>query len=104
VSKVGGDPENNRKTAGTLLTIELMGDNLAPWSKTPMARYALSITKPEVDPLYLAASYEQTGSGIRITDKREDACSYVTIEQASAVARALRHTFNHAPTIIEVEH
>ena len=69
-----------------------------------MPRYALSITRPEVDPLYLAASYEQTGSGIRITDKREDACSYVTIEQASAVAHALRHTFNQIPSIIEVEY
>lgn len=69
-----------------------------------MPRYALSITRPEVDPLYLAASYEQTGSGIRITDKREDACSYVTIEQASAVARALRHTFGATPNVIEVEY
>lgn len=69
-----------------------------------MSRYALSITRPDVDPLYLAASYEQTGSGIRITDKLEDACSYVTIEQACAVAKALRHTFNEPPSVIEVEH
>ena len=67
-----------------------------------MPRYALSITRPEAEPLYLAASYEQTGSGIRITDVPEDACSYVTLEQAAAVARALRHTFNHPPEIVEV--
>lgn len=69
-----------------------------------MTRYALSIARPEAEPLFLAASYEQTGSGIRITEKSEDACSYVTIEQASAVARALRHTFNQTPSIIEVNY
>ena len=69
-----------------------------------MTRYALSITLPEVEPLYLAASYEQTGSGICITNKREDACSYVTIEQAVGVAQALRHTFNCVPSVIEVEY
>jgi hypothetical protein len=67
-----------------------------------MPRYALSITRPEAEPLYLAASYEQTGSGIRITDVPADACSYVTLEQAAAVARALSHTFEHPPQIVEV--
>lgn len=69
-----------------------------------MPRYALSITRPDVSPLYLAASYEQTGSGIRITDIAEDACTYVTLEQAAAVARALHSTFESAPQIIEVEY
>ena len=69
-----------------------------------MPRYALSITRPEVDPLYLAASYEQTGSGIRITPNAEDACSYVTFEKASSVARALTDIFDQAPHIIEVEY
>jgi hypothetical protein len=69
-----------------------------------MPRYALSITRPEVEPLYLAASYEQTGSGVLITDKSENACSYVTIEQACAVAYALRHTFESVPNVIEVEY
>lgn len=69
-----------------------------------MPRYALSITSSDVQPLYLAASYEQTGSGIRITDIAEDACTYVTLDQAAAVARALRETFEDAPQIIEVDY
>lgn len=69
-----------------------------------MPRYALTITTSDVEPLYLAASYEQTGSGIRITDKAEDACSYVTLEQASAVAKALRFSLNQIPQIIEVHY
>jgi len=68
-----------------------------------MPRYALTITSSDVEPLYLAASYEQTGSGIRITDIAEDACSYVTLEQAAAVARALKDTFQDVPQVIEVE-
>ena len=67
-----------------------------------MPRYALSITHPSLEPVYLAASYEQTGSGIRLTDTPEDACSYVTYEQASAVAKALSHTFVGIPQIVEV--
>lgn len=69
-----------------------------------MPRYALSISKLGAEPLYLAASYEQTGSGIRITPNAEDACSYVTFEKASSVARALTDIFDQAPHIIEVEY
>jgi hypothetical protein len=67
-----------------------------------MTRYALSITTTKAEPLYLAASYETTGSGIRITDRAEDACSYVTFEQAASVARQLKDTFHGAPQVIEV--
>ena len=67
-----------------------------------MTRYALSITNTDTEPLYLAASYETTGSGIRITDCAEDACSYVTFEQAANVARQLKDTFSNAPQVIEV--
>lgn len=69
-----------------------------------MPRYALSITNSKVEPLFLAASYEQTGSGIRITNIAEDACSYVTIEQAAAVAQALTGTFQATPQIVEVDY
>lgn len=69
-----------------------------------MPRYALSITSPDLEQLYLAASYEQTGSGIRITNIPEDACSYVSFEQASAVARALKSSFENAPRVIEVHY
>lgn len=67
-----------------------------------MTRYALSITNTKSEPLYLAASYEMSGSGIRITDRAEDACSYVTFEQAANVARQLKDTFHGAPQVIEV--
>lgn len=69
-----------------------------------MPRYALSITSPDLEQLYLAASYEQTGGGIRITNIPEDACSYVSFEQAAAVARSLKSSFENAPRIVEVNY
>lgn len=68
-------------------------------SKRPM-RYALSIS----DKTYLAACYEATGSGILLTEKAEDACSYVTIEKALAVAKAVAPSVGKLPCIVEVNY
>jgi hypothetical protein len=62
-------------------------------------RYALQLPNQT----YLAACYEATGSGLLITDKPEDACSYVTIEKAASVARQLGGFFGVPPTVVEVE-
>lgn len=62
-------------------------------------RYALKLQN-----VYLAACYEATGSGIRLTDKPEDACSYVTVEKALSVAVQLSKTFDSPPVVVEVEH
>ena len=61
-------------------------------------RYALSISHTT----YLAACYEATGSGILLTEKAEDACSYVTIEKAVAVAQAVAPSVGVLPCIVEV--
>lgn len=61
-------------------------------------RYALSISNTT----YLAACYEATGSGILLTEKAEDACSYVTIEKAIAVAKAVAPSVGTLPCIVEV--
>ena len=63
-------------------------------------RYAIALPND----LYLAACYEATGSGIRITDVAEDACSYVTIEKAIDVAVQVRHSLGYVPSVVEVEH
>jgi hypothetical protein len=63
-----------------------------------LMRYALSISHKT----YLAACYEATGSGILLTEKMEDACSYVTIEKALAVAQAVAPTVGVLPCIVEV--
>jgi hypothetical protein len=39
---------------------------------------------------FLAAVYDLTSSGILLTDVEEDACSYVTMDKAVAVARELK--------------
>lgn len=62
-------------------------------------RYALQLPNQT----YLAACYEATGSGLRITDKSEDACSYVTLEKALSVAVQLSHSLGVPPTVVEVE-
>jgi hypothetical protein len=62
-------------------------------------RYALQLQNQT----YLAACYEATGSGLRITDKSEDACSYVTLEKALSVALQLSHALGTPPTVVEVE-
>ncbi len=63
-------------------------------------RYALSISNN----VYLAACYEATGSGIMMTDKPEDACSYVTLDKALAVAAAIAPNLGKAPCVVEVNY
>ena len=68
-------------------------------SNRPM-RYALSVSNKT----YLAACYEATGSGILLTKKAEDACSYVTLEKALAVAQAVAPSIGQLPCIVEVSY
>jgi len=63
-------------------------------------RYALSISNK----IYLAAFYEATGSGIMLTDKPEDACSYVTLDKALAVAAAVAPNLGKVPCVVEVNY
>lgn len=59
-----------------------------------MLRYSLVLHMEE--PLYLAACYDYTGSGICTTKSVEDACSWVMYETASKVAR-------HVTEILKVD-
>jgi len=61
-------------------------------------RYALSLQNNT----FLAACYEATGSGIMLTTNVEDACSYVTLEKALAVAQAVSQSIGQVPAVIEV--
>ena len=61
-------------------------------------RYALSLQNDT----FLAACYEATGSGIKLTRNAEDACSYVTLEKALAVAQAVSQSIGQVPAVIEV--
>ncbi len=54
--------------------------------------------------LYISACYDTTGSGVRLTDNRSDACTYVNYEKAVLVARALIGVLDHAPTIESCTH
>ncbi len=54
--------------------------------------------------LYVSACYDTTGSGVRLTEKRDDACSFVTFEKAVSVARALIGVLEHAPIIETCTH
>lgn len=63
-------------------------------------RYALSVQND----LFLAACYEATGSGIMLTKNAEDACSYITLEKALAVAQAVSASIGQVPSVIEVSH
>jgi hypothetical protein len=87
------------KTANKTVADWLYCDIFQGRSKRPM-RYALSIS----DKTYLAACYEATGSGILLTEKAEDACSYVTIEKALAVAKAVAPSVGELPCIVEVNY
>jgi len=64
-----------------------------------MTRYAIA-----VDDIYVAACYEPVGSGIKFTEHREDACSYVTIDKACSVAKDLMHYAGLTCSIVEVAH
>lgn len=68
-----------------------------------MTRYALKTTHG-TQIMYLAAYYANfpKNNGIRLTDKAEDACSYVTIEKACQVARMLEDSMGCVPSIVEV--
>jgi len=63
-------------------------------------RYALSLQNDT----FLAACYEATGSGIKLTKNAEDACSYVTLEKAMAVAQAVSGSIGQIPSVIEVSY
>ena len=71
----------------------------------PMTRYALKTTHG-TQVMYLAAYYANfpKNNGIRLTDKAEDACSYVTIEKAFQVARSLEDSMGCVPSIVEVSY
>ena len=64
-----------------------------------MARFVLAFSDGS---RFLAASYEPTGSGIKLTDLREDACSWVTIDKAAEVARELAPALGRDLIIEEV--
>ena len=54
--------------------------------------------------LYVSACYDTTGSGVKLTENRADACSYVTFEKAVSVARALISVLDDVPTIESCSH
>ncbi len=54
--------------------------------------------------LYVSACYETSGSGVKLTENRDDACTYVTFEKAVSVARALISVLDYAPTIESCTH
>ena len=64
-----------------------------------MARFVLAFSDGS---RFLAASYEPTGSGIKLTDLRKDACSWVTIDKAAEVARELAPALGRDLIIEEV--
>lgn len=68
-----------------------------------MTRYVL-LAPATKENLYLAAVYPKSSkdSGIRLTDKKEDACSFVTIEKAAETARLLEDSVGYLASIIEV--
>ena len=53
-----------------------------------MTRYRL-FKETRASKHYLAACYEPQHDGIVYTPLREDACEYVTVEKAAAIAREL---------------
>ena len=64
-----------------------------------MTRFALA--RPTSEGLqYLAAVYGNSGDGIVYTPMRTDAGTYVTIEKAVSVCRALQG--NHYPDLVVV--
>jgi len=68
-----------------------------------MTRYALACSTPN-GMRYLAAAYDNSKSGVVYTLMRTDACSYVTIEKASQVARSLKDSMDCIPSIVEVSY
>lgn len=68
-------------------------------------RFALSMSQRGKQ-VYLAAYYGMLHphDGILFTDKAEDACSYVTVEKAASVARAIAPALGSVPEIMEVNY
>lgn len=68
-------------------------------------RFALS-TSQQGKQVYLAAYYGMLHprDGVLFTDRAEDACSYVTIEKAAEVARAIAPALGSVPEIMEVNY
>ena len=64
-----------------------------------MTRFALARSTSE-GLQYLAAVYGNSGDGIVYTPMRTDAGTYVTIEKAASVCRALQR--NHYPDLVVV--
>lgn len=95
--KEGQDPKKMCKTVNKPVADCFYCDIFQGRSKRSM-RYALSVSNKT----YLAACYEATGSGILLTKKAEDACSYVTLEKALAVAEAVAPSIGELPCIVEV--
>ena len=93
----GQDPKKMCKTVNKAVAEWPYCDIFQGRSKRSM-RYALSVSNKT----YLAACYEATGSGILLTKKAEDACSYVTLEKALAVAEAVAPSIGELPCIVEV--
>ena len=93
----GQDPKKMCKTVNKTVAGWFYCD-IFQWRSKRSIRYALSVSNKT----YLAACYEATGSGILLTKKAEDACSYVTLEKALAVAEAVAPSIGELPCIVEV--
>lgn len=63
-----------------------------------MTRYSVLIND-----LWLAAAYGPDGSGLLLTERQEDACSWVTVERAAASARIASEFFKIPATVRVVE-
>lgn len=63
-----------------------------------MTRYSV-----KVGDLWVAASYERSGPGILLTNKEEDAGSWVTHERAVEVARLATQFFNEMAWVYATE-
>lgn len=63
-----------------------------------MTRYSVHVCG-----CWLAATYGPDGSGLLLTDKREDACSWVTHERAVTAARTAAEFFNEEAFVHAVE-
>jgi hypothetical protein len=56
-----------------------------------------------INDLWLAATYGPDGSGLLLTDRQEDACSWVTMERAAASARLASDFFKVSATVKAVK-
>jgi len=52
---------------------------------------------------WVAAVYDVTGPGIKLTDQQEDACSWVTHERAAGAARVVSSFFKESAWIYVVQ-